>query len=68
MSKGTITKVKAQNGYGFVKVDDGPELFWHASELRGGLEFGEALLGMRVTFEESEGDRGPRAAKIKPAD
>jgi cold shock protein len=64
MPQGTIKKVIADKGFGFISGDGG-ELFFHHSSLEGTAI--EALrIGQAVTYEEGRGPKGPRAEKVKP--
>ena len=68
MSEGTIKAVKADRGFGFIRVAGGqPDLFFHCSELVG-LEFSERLLELPVLFNVTSTIRGPRAIKVRAAD
>lgn len=50
-------------GYGFIKCEDGKEVFVHNSEIQGKSSLEE---GEKVEFELTDTDRGPRAVKVKP--
>jgi len=50
-------------GYGFIKCEDGKEVFVHNSEIQGKSSLSE---GEKVEFEVTETSRGPRAVKVKP--
>ena len=64
MSQGTIKKLVADKGFGFISGDGG-ELFFHHSSLEGTAI--EALrVGQAVTYEEGRGPKGPRAEKVRP--
>ncbi len=65
MSQGTIKKVMAEKGFGFLKGEQG-ELFFHHSALVDTTI--EALrVGQEVTYTEGRGPKGPRAENIKVA-
>ena len=54
-------------GYGFIKYDDSEkDLFFHSNELQG-VSFEELNEGDEVTFEVSEGQKGPQATKVSRA-
>lgn len=58
-------KVKFYNRtkrFGFVTADDGKEYFFHESGMEPGTSVNE---GDSVTFEVVEGDKGPKAEKVK---
>jgi cold shock protein len=65
MSQGTIKKVMADKGFGFIKGEQG-ELFFHHSAVEDTTI--EALtVGQAVTYTEGRGPKGPRAENVKPA-
>ncbi len=64
---GMIKKITRDRGYGFIRAEDGVDYFFHRSELRGGLTVDELQEGRRVVFDAIQGDKGPRAADIRPA-
>ncbi len=65
MSQGTIKKVLAEKGFGFLKGEQG-ELFFHHSALVDTTI--EALrVGQEVTYTEGRGPKGPRAENVKLA-
>jgi cold shock protein len=65
MPQGTIKKVMADKGFGFLKGEQG-ELFFHHSALVDTTI--EALrVGQEVTYTEGRGPKGPRAENVKPA-
>jgi len=65
MPQGTIKKVIADKGFGFIEGDKG-DLFFHHSEVQGATI--ETLqIGQLVEFEEGRGPKGPRAEKVRPA-
>ena len=54
-------------GYGFIKYDDSEkDLFFHSNELQG-VSFEELNEGDEVTFEVSDGQKGPQATKVSRA-
>jgi cold shock protein len=63
---GTIVRVVAGRGFGFIKDDNGTDYFFHQQELGGGLDFASLQVGDRVTFEEQRGPKGPRAGSVRP--
>jgi tetratricopeptide (TPR) repeat protein len=62
---GTVSKYLDAKGYGFIAADQGGDLFFHISEC-GGLS--GLLPGMRVEFDISEGEKGPRAVRVRVVD
>ena len=65
MPQGTIKKLIADKGFGFIDGERG-DLFFHHSALEGTTI--EALrVGQVVTYEEGRGPKGPRAENVRPA-
>ena len=63
MPQGTIKKLVADRGFGFIKGENG-ELFFHHSALEGTSI--EALRqGQAVEYEEGRGPKGPRAERVR---
>ncbi|HWH24458.1 MAG TPA: cold shock domain-containing protein [Candidatus Limnocylindria bacterium] len=67
MATGTIKKVVADRGFGFIAADDEKEYFFHRSGLNPSLDFDRLVGGERVTFEIEQSPKGPRAAKVQSA-
>lgn len=63
MAKGTVTRWLDGRGYGFIKGEDGKEVFVHNSEIQGKSSLRE---GEKAEFEVTDTSRGPRAVKVKP--
>jgi cold shock protein len=63
MPEGTIKKVLADKGFGFIKAD-GNDLFFHHSELQG-VKIEELREGDAVEFEVGQGKKGPCAISIR---
>ena len=64
---GTIKRVTADRGFGFIRGEDGNEYFFHRSEVGGGLRFDQLRQGQPVIFEPCQAEKGPRAAEVRPA-
>jgi cold shock protein len=62
MQSGTIKKLVAERGFGFIAAEDGKEYFFHRSGTD--VEFDSLQGGERVTFEVEASPKGPRAAKV----
>lgn len=62
---GTIKRLVGDKGFGFVQAEDGTEYFFHRSACVDGL-FDELREGQPLTFEKSNGPKGPRAENIRP--
>ena len=63
MPQGSIKKVIAEKGFGFIKTDRG-ELFFHSSALQG-ITIEALREGQVVDYTEGRGPKGPRAESIK---
>jgi CspA family cold shock protein len=64
MPQGTIKKLIADKGFGFIDGERG-ELFFHRSAVEGTSM--EALrIGQAVTYVEGRGPKGPRAENVRP--
>jgi CspA family cold shock protein len=64
MPQGTIKKIVADKGFGFIGGERG-ELFFHHSALEG-TTIEQLRVGQAVTYEEGRGPKGPRAEKVRP--
>jgi cold shock protein len=65
MPQGTIKKLLADKGYGFIGGERG-DLFFHHSAVEG-VTIEDLRIGQSVTYEEGQGPKGPRAENVKPA-
>jgi CspA family cold shock protein len=64
MSEGAVKWFNEQKGFGFIQMDDGGDIFVHYSAIqtRG---FRTLREGQRVSFEVTEGQKGPAAANVQ---
>jgi len=62
MTEGTVKFFNRTKGFGFIEGEDGKEYFVHSTGLEEGVEINE---GDKVSFEVVQGDRGPKAEKVK---
>jgi CspA family cold shock protein len=67
VATGTVKKVVADRGFGFITADDGKEYFFHRSGLDSSLDFDRLNGGEKVEFEIEQSPKGPRAAKVRGA-
>ena len=67
MATGTIKRVAADRGFGFIAADDEKEYFFHRSGLDSSLDFDRLVGGERVQFEIESSPKGPRATQVRPA-
>ncbi|MET9127747.1 cold-shock protein [Streptomyces sp. NPDC004528] len=64
MASGTVKWFNAEKGFGFVEQDGGgPDVFAHYSNISGG-GFRELVEGERITFDVTQGQKGPQAENI----
>jgi cold shock protein len=61
---GTIKRLVADKGFGFVATADGQEFFFHQSAYTGS-PFNTLREGQTVTFETGQGPKGPRAENVR---
>ena len=64
MPFGSIKRLMRDRGFGFIKVDDGPDVFFHRSHVRD-VSFDALEEGVPVEFERADSDKGPRATWVK---
>ena len=63
---GSIVR-KRDNGYGFIKPDDGgKDVFFHAQSLID-VAFDDLQEGQKVSFDVEQGPKGPAAANVRLA-
>jgi cold shock protein len=62
---GTIKRLIADKGFGFIAADDGNEYFFHQSACP--QTFNTLREGEAVTFERGQGPKGPRGENVKRA-
>jgi CspA family cold shock protein len=65
MAEGTIKRL-TDKGFGFIDVGRDKDLFFHSSSLEG-VTYDELREGQKVTFEESQSDKGPCAINVNVA-
>jgi CspA family cold shock protein len=65
-SRGRIKKMVRERGFGFIRGEDGKEVFFHRSGLNGG-EYDTLNEGDVVEYVVQEGPRGPRAEGVRAA-
>ncbi|MEO8626148.1 MAG: cold shock domain-containing protein [Chloroflexota bacterium] len=67
MATGTIKKVVADRGFGFITADDTKDYFFHRNALDSSLDFDRLNGGEKVEFEIEQSPKGPRAARVRSA-
>ena len=66
MPEGRIKKIIHDRGFGFVRGDDGNEVFFHRTELTT-VDFDSLEEGQQVSYEVVNSPNGPRARNLKSA-
>lgn len=59
--KGTVKFFNKEKGFGFIAGEDGREYFVHKTGLNEGVTIND---NDSVTFDVTEGDRGPKAVNV----
>ena len=67
MTTGTVKKVVADRGFGFITADDTKEYFFHRNSLDASLDFDRLNGGEKVQFEIEQSPKGPRASQVHAA-
>ena len=62
MTTGVVKRWLGLRGYGFIKCEDGTEVFVHNSEIQGKSSLTE---GEKVEFEIQKSPKGPRAVNVR---
>jgi CspA family cold shock protein len=66
VATGKVKWFNDSKGYGFIEADDGTDAFVHHSDIQ--LEGFKSLAeGESVTFELTEGPKGPKAVNVRKA-
>ncbi len=63
MANGTVKWFNEQKGYGFIKQENGQDIFVHYSAIQG-AGFKTLKEGDQVTFEVEKGKKGPAAVNV----
>ncbi len=61
---GKITRLVSDRHFGFIRADDGQEVFFHASALAAG-DFASLAVNQTVEFDLERGEKGPKAANVR---
>jgi CspA family cold shock protein len=67
VATGTIKKVVADRGFGFIAAEDEKEYFFHRGGLDSSLDFDRLQGGERVEFDVEQSPKGPRASHVRAA-
>ena len=63
MAEGKVKWFNESKGYGFIEQENGPDVFVHYSAIQS-EGFKSLNDGDRVTFEVTEGAKGPQATNV----
>ncbi|MBN2064053.1 MAG: cold-shock protein [Sedimentisphaerales bacterium] len=64
MAQGVVKWFNNKKGFGFIQgLDSGPDIFVHFSEIKGD-GFKKLHEGDMVTFDQAQGEMGPKAVNI----
>jgi CspA family cold shock protein len=61
---GTVKWFNSEKGYGFITTEEGQDIFVHFSAIQS-EGFKTLNEGDKVSFEVTEGDRGPQAINVQ---
>ena len=64
MAEGTVKWFNDAKGFGFIEQDNGPDVFVHFSEVQGD-GFKSLAEGDRVSFDVTEGQKGPQSSNVR---
>jgi CspA family cold shock protein len=70
MQTGTIVRLVRDRGFGFIRAENGQEVFFHATGVAGDTPYDSLSEGQQVTYDVTQDDRGrgERAINVRPAD
>lgn len=63
---GVIVELEQELGYGFLRADDGQEIYFQKDGLVTGA-WADLAAGARLRFREQDGEKGPFAVDVAPA-
>jgi CspA family cold shock protein len=64
MAEGTVKWFNDAKGFGFIEQDNGPDVFVHFSQIQGD-GFKSLAEGDRVSFDVSDGAKGPQSSNVQ---
>jgi CspA family cold shock protein len=66
MAEGSVKWFNEAKGFGFIEQDNGPDVFVHFSQIQGD-GFKTLAEGERVSFDVTDGQKGPQASNVNKA-
>jgi CspA family cold shock protein len=69
MATGSIVRLVRDRGFGFIRMDNGQEVFFHATGVTGSTPYDNLSEGQTVTYdvEQDTRGRGQRAVNVQVA-
>lgn len=64
MAKGTIRRLISDRGYGFIKTEEGQDIFFHRNDLQG-IAYESLTEGQEVEFDVTRTAKGLNAANVR---
>jgi CspA family cold shock protein len=64
MAEGTIKRIIAGKGFGFIENGTGKDMFFHSSSVEG-TRFEDIRVGQRISYDVGQGPRGPCAENVR---
>lgn len=65
-NQGRVTKLFAQDGYGFIETPDGTEVYFHENAANGAFSSLTVGSEVRLVIADDESERGPQATTVTP--
>ena len=65
MAKGTVKWFNDSKGFGFITSEDGTDVFVHHQDIKA-EGFRSLAEGQAVTFDVTQGAKGPKAINVRP--
>jgi cold shock CspA family protein len=62
---GTVVRLDPAGQFGFLRANDGAEVYFHRNSVLGG-QFSDLAVGSRVVFADEIGEKGAQATTVKP--
>jgi len=66
MPKGSIRRVVADRGFGFIRTAEGEDLFFHRNQIEG-VDLNSLREGQQVEFDVEQGPDGSCAVRVRLA-